>query len=244
MEEIRIQKLLSNNGNYSRRKVEELLLQGRIKVNNKVINTLGFKCTTKDIIEVDNERIDIDLNKEKIYIALNKPTNYICSLFDPQKRNKIIDLIPKEYGRLIPVGRLDYDTSGLIFLTSDGNFCNYITHPSTSPEKEYIAICDNPFCGDEIEKIEKGIYLEELHYLAKNIKAKLIESSKTTSTFLITLHEGKKHEVKLILESVNHKVLSLKRIKIGSISLGNLEIGKFRNLTKEEIPSLGYKMNK
>ena len=241
MDKIRIQKILSNNGSFSRRRVEELLLQGRIKVNGEVVTTLGFRCSDKDIIEVDNKKIDINLNKEKVYLMLNKPIEYICSLYDPQKRKKIIDLIPKSLGRLIPVGRLDYDTSGLIFLTSDGNFCNYITHPSTSPEKEYIAICDNPPVGDEISKIEKGIYLEELHFLAKDIKAKILESSKSTTTFSLTLHEGKKHEVKLILESINHKVISLKRIRIGNINLGNLEIGKFRFLTSEEINSLGYK---
>lgn len=242
MEEIRIQKLLSNNGNFSRRKCEELLLQGRIKVNNKVIDTLGFRCKPTDRIEVDNKVININLNKEKVYLMLNKPSGYICSLSDPENRKRIVDLIDPSIGRVIPVGRLDYDTSGLIFLTSDGPFCNYITHPSTSPEKEYIAICNNPVVGNEIEKIEKGIYIVELHFLAKDVKAKIISSTKTTSTFSLTLHEGKKHEVKLILEKINHKVISLKRIRIGNINLGNLESGKYRKLTKEELLSLGYKI--
>ena len=128
MDEIRIQKLLSRNGSYSRRRVEELILEKRIKVNGKVIDTLGLKCKESDVSEVDNKVIKIDLTKERVYLLLNKPKNYICSLSDPQNRKKIIDLINPSLGRLVPVGRLDFDTSGLIMLTNDGDFCNYIIH--------------------------------------------------------------------------------------------------------------------
>ena len=243
MEEIRIQKLLSRNGSFSRRRVEELISQKRIKVNGKVIDTFGLKCSPKDIIEVDNKVIEIDLNKERIYLLMNKPENYICSLYDPNKRKKIIDLVDPCLGRLVPVGRLDYDTSGLIMLTNDGEFCNYITHPSTSPEKEYIAYCENPLYGDEEEKISKGVFINELNYLAKDIKGKIISSTKTNSTFSITLHEGKKHEVKLILEEIGHKVITLERIRIGSLLLKDLKVGQYRKLTKGEIESFGYKIN-
>ena len=243
METIRIQKLLSKNGSFSRRRVEELISKKKIKVNGKIIDTFGLKCSPNDIIEVDNRIIKIDLNKEKIYLLMNKPKNYICSLSDPQKRKKIIDLVDKKFGRLIPVGRLDYDTSGLIMLTNDGEFCNYITHPSTSPEKEYLAYCENSIDGSEIIKIEQGVYIKELNYLAKDIKGKIISSTKTNSTFSITLHEGKKHEVKLILEEIGHKVISLERIRIGKITLDNLTQGQYRQLTKDEIKSFGYKVN-
>ena len=232
---MRIQKLLSNYGICSRRKCESLILEKKIKVNNKIIDELGFKCSIDDLIEVDGNIIKFEKEKEKIYLLLNKPKNYLCTLYDPQNRKKITDLIPPSFGRLYPIGRLDYNTKGLIILTNDGNIANLLIHPSTALEKEYIAKCKNSLYGDELLKLKRGVFIEELNHTPKIIDANIINSDKNTSTFSLVLKEGKKREIRLLLKAINHEVIELERIRIGNITKGNLKEGEYRLLNLDEI---------
>ena len=241
MEKIRLQKLIADYGYCSRRKAEELILQGRVKVNDDVVVELGRKFVKEDIIKIDDKVINTD-KKEHVYYLLNKPREYICTRDDPQHRKTIFSLID-DSSRLFYAGRLDYLSEGLIIVTDDGEFSNLITHPSTSLEKEYIAVCKNNFKGDEIKKLEEGLYVTRRGYKAYPCKATLIEDNKKekTSTYSIILHEGKKRQVRDMMSSLSHPVISLTRVRIGPLVIGRMkekEYVKIDSSTIEEIKKL------
>ncbi len=218
----RVQKLLSNYGYCSRRKAEELIKQGKVKVNDKII-TIGDKASDDDKIYVDDKLI----NKEnKIYLIFNKPINCVTALNDKHHKT-IMDYI-KIKERIFPIGRLDFNTSGLLLLTNDGDFANKVMHPRYEIKKTYLAETDKPVNESSTKQIEKGILLEDgktAPAKVKKIKNNIIE---------ITIHEGKNRIIRRIMEKLGYSIKSLERIKIGSLGLGNLKQGKFRTLNKHE----------
>ena len=237
MEEIRIQKFLSEAGVCSRRKAEELILQGKIKVNGKIVVELGTKTNPDiDIIELEGKKIDKNTEKH-IYILLNKPIGYVTTVKDRFGRPTVMDLV-KIKQRVLPVGRLDMYTSGALILTDDGAFINRVTHPKHEISKSYIATVKGIVTKEEIEKLENGVQIED--YVTSKAKAKIIkiDKEKDISRIEIVIHEGKNRQVRKMCEAIGRKVLALHRTKIGNIEAKTLKLGTWRYLTKKEIDSL------
>ncbi|MEG1254440.1 pseudouridine synthase [Clostridium sp.] len=234
MEE-RLQKYMARCGVASRRKCEEIILSGRVKIDGIIINELGAKVDpSTNIVELDNKLITPEENK--VYIALNKPTGYISAVKDDRGRKTLLDLVNVNE-RIYPVGRLDYDTSGLILLTNDGEVYNNIIHPRVAIDKTYIAIVEG-LIDDEVKfKFEKGIDIGD--YVTAPGKCTLLNVYKESCEIAISIHEGKNRQVRRMCEAVGHKVLMLKRVSIGKLSLGdNLKEGQWRHLTIEEVQYL------
>ncbi|SKA76681.1 23S rRNA pseudouridine2605 synthase [Clostridium sp. USBA 49] len=230
----RLQKYMAECGIASRRKCEEIIISGRVKVNDKIITQLGYKIDRKkDIIAIDGKIIKPE--QKKIYIALNKPTGYLSTVKDDRGRKTILDLV-KTKERIYPIGRLDYDTSGLILLTNDGEIYNKIIHPRQIIKKTYIAKLKGIPTNLEINKFKNGIDIGG--YITATADFRLINILGENCEVEIKIHEGKNRQIRRMCEKINHQVISLKRISIGEIKLGNLELGKFRNLTQEEIQYL------
>ena len=238
MEKQRIQKVISQLGYCSRRKAEELLKEKRIKVNGILVEELGFMCTSDDEIQVDDVIINPKDDIKSVYLMINKPVDVVSTAFDPQGRKTVIDLVPKSYGRVFPVGRLDQNSQGLLILTNDGEFANLVTHPSSSPDKEYVVHVKNPVNGDEIDKLAKGLYIIREGYKAYPAVANVIEDNEEDCVFSITIHEGKKREVRHMMETLNHPVISLKRIRIGNILLNDLKEGEYQEIPQSTIDEL------
>ena len=238
MEQARIQKLLSERGYCSRRKAEALLSQGKIKVNGEVITELGFKCTREDDIEIDGVKVNKDRSKEPVYLRMNKPYDVVSTASDPEGRRTIMDFVPKKYGRVFSIGRLDHNSTGLLLLTNDGEFANLMTHPSSAPEKEYLVQCKNPYQGNEIEKRANGIYIVKDGYKAKPCQAKLVRDLDNSCVFSIVLHEGKKREIRHRRETRNHPVTVLRRIRIGNILLGKRKPGDVKEIPLSVVSQL------
>ncbi|MFN8577374.1 MAG: pseudouridine synthase [Candidatus Sericytochromatia bacterium] len=229
--EIRLQKIISEAGIASRRKAEELILDGRVSVNNKTVSELGTKANPdKDIIKVNGKKIDT--NKPKIYIALNKPFGIISSRKDEKDRETVVDLInTDEY--IYPIGRLDYDSSGLILLTNDGEITNNLIHPKYEVEKVYVVYIQGFIPDRALEKFEKGIRLED-GYTAP-AKVEIIREENNLTILEVTIHEGKNRQIRRMFDALGYEVTKLKRIRIGNIKLDNLKAGEYRSLTNEEI---------
>lgn len=238
MEKERIQKLLSNAGVCSRRKAEKLISEGRVLVNGNIVSEQGFKCTLDDTIAIDGEVLNLAKPDKLVYLALNKPYDVVSTLDDPQGRKTVLDYIPKSYGRLFPVGRLDHNSTGLMIMTNDGEFANLVTHPSSSPEKEYLVKVKYPLKGDECEKLSKGIYVMQDGYMAMPCKAKVLRESEDGALFSIIIREGKKREIRHMMETLDHPVRMLVRIRIGNILLGDLKEGCIREIDKDIIDGL------
>lgn len=237
MEKLRIQKIIADSGYCSRRKAEELIQEGRVKFYGRIVSELGFKCFSTDEITIDDKPIP-QKKAHFTYLALNKPLGYVSTLSDPQGRKTVKELIPAKYGRLFPVGRLDFNSAGLIIMTDDGEFANLVSHPSSAPEKEYIVTCKNPLRGDEVEKLEKGIYIKSEGYKACPAKAKVLKSDADSIVMSIIIHEGKKREVRHMMETLDHPVYSLVRVRIASLELGQLKRGEFRVIDESLIQKI------
>lgn len=238
MEEIRLQKYLAENGVASRRKCEEYILEGRIKVNNKIVDTLGTKIIpNKDIIEFDGKPIENN-KKEKVYILLNKPIGYVTTAKDQFGRDTVLDLIKGIKTRIIPVGRLDMYTSGALILTNDGEFVNIITHPSNEVEKTYTVTLKGIVTKEEVQKLENGVEIED--YKTKPARVKILKTDleKNISRLEIKIHEGKNRQVRKMCEAIDKKVLALHRSQIGKIGVKDLKIGTWRYLNQKEVNSL------
>ena len=236
MEEIRLQKYLADCGIASRRKSEELIKQGQVKVNGKTITELGTKVIpNKDIVEYNGKKIE--LKKEYVYILLNKPIGYVTTVKDQFNRDSVLDLV-KTNKRLVPVGRLDMYTSGALILTNDGDFVYKVTHPKHEIEKTYTVTIIGIVKKEEVEKLKKGVKIED--YITKPAKVKIlkIDEEKNQSRLEITIHEGKNRQVRKMCEAIGRKVLALHRTKIGNISVKDLRLGTWRYLKPNEIKSL------
>lgn len=234
MEE-RLQKYMAKCGVASRRKCEELILQGKIKVNGIIIKELGTKVV-EGIDKVEFNGKIIHKEENKIYIILNKPEGYITSLKDEKGRKTILDLVDVNE-RIFPIGRLDYDSSGLLLLTNDGDIYNKIIHPRVKIKKKYITVCEGEFSESDLDKFRKGINIGDYITAPADIKIIAIENirNRKVSTVEISIHEGKNRQVRRMCAALNHPVLSLKRVAVGDVKLGYLKKGEWRNLSKAEL---------
>lgn len=243
MEE-RLQKVLANAGVASRRKCEEIILSGKIKVNGKIVTELGIKVNPeKDKIEVDNKVVN--LNNKKVYILLNKPIGYVTTVKDQFHRDTVMDLVKDVKERVVPVGRLDMYTSGALILTNDGDFVNKITHPKNEIEKTYNVTVTGIVSKEDVDKLTKGVEIvdNDEKYITKPAKVKIlkIDDEKKISRLQITIHEGKNREVRKMCGAIEKKVLALHRARIENIDVKDIALGKYRYLKDWEVKKL---MNK
>lgn len=236
MKQIRLQKYLAEAGIASRRKCEELILDGKIEVNGKVVTELGTKVTENDKVKYNGKLISSV--EEKIYILLNKPIGYVTTVKDQFGRDTVLDLV-KVDKRIVPVGRLDMYTSGALILTNDGEFVNKLTHPKNEVNKTYNVTISGKMTQEDINKLQKGVKIDD-NYITKPAKVKIlkIDEEKNISRIQITIHEGKNRQVRKMCNAIDKKVLALHRSKIGDIDVKDLKIGTWRYLTEKEINSL------
>lgn len=238
----RLQKVIAASGITSRRKAEELITEGKVKVNGQVVTELGTKVSDKDKILVNNEPITKEV---KEYYLLNKPRGVLTTTSDDRSRKTVVDLIPTS-ARIYPVGRLDYDTTGLLILTNDGEFANILMHPSNNIEKVYMAKLKGIIKKEQIEALKEGVTIDEATTVAaKRVKLKKFDSKTNTCMVQITICEGKNHQVKKMFAAVGFDVIKLKREKEGFFDLKNLQSGEFRKLTPKEVKRVyGLEENK
>lgn len=231
----RLQKVLAGAGIASRRHCEELILAGKIKVNGVVVRTLGSKVDPeKDKIEVEGKLLITEA--PKIYIILNKPAGYVTTAYDPQGRPTVLDLVRDAGARVYPVGRLDFDTEGLLLLTNDGELTYALTHPKHEVGKTYLALVQGVPGADKLKRFQKGLRLADGR--TAPAKVKLMKTVRNNAWLEITIHEGRNRQIRRMCETIGHPVLRLKRIKLGLLTLEKLEEGKYRRLTKDEVSHL------
>ena len=228
----RLQKVIAQSGVASRRKAEELISAGKVKVNGQIITELGTKVSAKDQIEVDNKILEKEL---KEYYLLNKPRGVVTTTSDDKNRKTVVDLIPTN-ARIYPVGRLDYDTTGALLLTNDGDFANILMQPKHKIEKVYVAKIKGIIKGEHINKLKDGVEIEEgIIVKSPRVKLKKTDLTSNTSIVQITITEGRNHQVKKMFEAVGFEVIKLKREKIAFFDLKDLASGEYRKLTKKEV---------
>ena len=228
----RLQKVIAQAGVASRRKAEELITEGKVKVNGKVVTELGTKVSDKDQIEVENNIIEKEI---KEYYLLNKPRGIVTTTQDDKNRKTVVDLIPTN-ARIYPVGRLDYDTTGALLLTNDGDFANILMHPKHEVAKVYVAKIKGLIKGEQINKLKDGVEIEPgVVVRGERVKLKKTDSKSNTSMVQITITEGKNHQVKKMFEAVGFEVVKLKREKIAFFDLKDLQSGEYRKLTPKEV---------
>lgn len=230
----RLQKVIASSGVASRRKAEELIKKGHVKVDGKVVYEMGIKVDSKSIIEVDGKELE---REEKVYYLLNKPRGVVTTTSDDKKRKTVVDIIDDKR-RIYPVGRLDYDTTGLLLLTNDGEFANYMMHPKNEIDKVYVAKVEGIATGSSIVPLKKGINLDGVIVRATRCKLRSVDNEAKTSILEITIHDGKNHQVKRMLEAVSLPVIKLKRERVAFLTLKGLKSGEYRKLTKKEVSQL------
>ena len=230
MEEMRLQKYMALCGVASRRKSEEMIAEGRVKINGVAVTTCGVKVTDKDKVTLDGK--PLILEKKKFYIMINKPRGVLCSVSDDRERKCVVDLVEGVPARLFPVGRLDYDSEGLLLLTNDGNFMQRITHPSYEIWKTYHAkVRGVPDKKDE-EQFREGILLEgETKKTLPAFLSVIEKDGKGNATVEVIIKEGRNRQVRRMMEALGHPVRTLKRVRISFLELGDLRPGQWRYLT-------------
>lgn len=230
----RLQKVIAQAGIASRRKAEELITTGKVKVNGIVVTELGTKVSVDDVVQVNNK----SLRKEsKVVYMINKPMAVLSASSDDRDRRVVVDLI-NDTRRLFPVGRLDYNTTGLLLVTNDGDFSQLMIHPSSNIPKEYHVKIRGQLTTRSIELMKKGLRTKEENYAPVEISKVRIDKEKKITHFDIVLFEGKNRQIKKMMEHLNHDVLALNRFRIGPLHLGTMAIGKYRKLSTEEISIL------
>lgn len=236
----RLQKVIAASGIASRRKAEELIKNGHVKVNGEVVTEMGVKVDNSDSISVDGKILEKEL---KEYYLLNKPRGVITSTSDDKNRKVVTDYINTN-ARIFPVGRLDYDTTGVLLLTNDGEFANILTSPRNKIDKVYLAKLEGIIKGEQINQLKDGVIIDGNKYKATRVKLKKINKEKNTSMVEITIHEGKNHQVKRMFEAVGYHVSKLTREKFGDFTCGNLKSGEYRKLTIKEVQVVYSQKNK
>ncbi len=231
----RLQKVIANSGFTSRRKAEELIKEGKVKVNGKIIKELGTKVSYEDSIIIDGVLLKKEENKE--YYLLNKPRGVICSVSDDKNRKTVVDLIETDT-RIYPIGRLDYDTTGLILLTNDGELTNILSHPNNNVEKTYIAKIEGILSKENIDALKKGIIIDGRKCKPVRFKVRKKDLEKNTSMVEITIVEGRNHIVKKLFHELKHEVIKLKRESYAFLTLDNLKSGEYRILSIKEVKKL------
>ena len=232
----RLQKVIANSGYTSRRKAEELILKGKVKVNGKTIYELGTKVDGNDIIEIDGNIIN-DKENQKVYYLLNKPRGVITSTSDDKGRKTVLELIDTDK-RIYPVGRLDYDTTGALILTNDGDLANLLTHPKNNVEKVYIAKVRGLIGKEQLKALSRGVYIDGVKTSRAKARIKNYDKKTNASIVELTIHEGKNHQVKKMFKAIGYDVLKLKREKIAFLDVKNLKSGEYRLLTIKEVKKL------
>ena len=231
----RLQKVIASSGIASRRKAEELINKGKVKVNGNIVTELGTKVSGNDTIEVDGTILKRDSVKE--YYLLNKPRGVISSVSDDLNRPTVVDYIDTD-ARIYPLGRLDYDTTGLIILTNDGELTNILAHPRNKIPKTYIAKIEGLLNKDDIDRLRNGILIEGRKVVVENFKIRDKDFEKKTSLIELTIFEGRNHIVKKLFYFLHHPVIRLSRIKIAFLSSENLKSGQYRKLSIKEVKKL------
>jgi len=231
----RLQKVISHAGICSRRKAEELIQEGKVKVNGKVVKELGIKVVPSDKIEVNEIPIE---REEPVYFLLYKPRGVISSVKDEKGRKVVTDFFPGIKERIYPVGRLDYDTSGLLLLTNDGEFANLLMHPSNELEKVYVAKIKGIPLREDLRKLERGVRLEDGKTAPARVRALSYDKKKQTTIVEIIIHEGRNRQVRRMFEFIGHEVIKLKRERYGFLTLNGLNAGEARELTRHEVKQL------
>ncbi|EDS72718.1 rRNA pseudouridine synthase [Anaerofustis stercorihominis] len=234
-EKMRINKYLASCGVASRRKCEEIISRGKVTVNGEVVRELGTIINVeKDLVKVYGKEVSLDT--KKVYYMLNKPQGVISASKSKYGEETVVDLLGKKEHRLFPVGRLDKDTTGLIILTNDGDFAYKLTHPKYEKEKTYEALVKGKVDSKSLDKLKQGVVIDGKK--TSRAKVRLVKMIGVNSLVEITLIEGRKRQVKKMCEKVGHKVIKLNRTMENGLSLGDLEIGEYRKLTKNEVSKL------
>lgn len=230
----RLQKVLARAGISSRRKCEELIRAGRVRVNGQPVRELGFKVDpARDRIELDGRPVQVE---PPVYIMLNKPRGYICTLRDPQGRPRVTDLVYGIAQRIYPAGRLDYDTEGLLILTNDGDFAHALTHPRHEITKTYLVRVSGRPRNRDLNKLQRGIMLSDGPTAPARVA--VIKKDPETTLLKVSIHEGRKRQIRRMFAAIGHRVIELKRIAVGPLTLGELRVGEFRHLTPEEVEKI------
>ena len=234
MEE-RLQKIIAAAGIASRRAAEQLIIDGHVRVNGKVVTELGSKAdASKDHIKVNGKLINP--RQPHVYIMLNKPAGYVTTMSDPEGRPTVLDLLKGLKMRVYPVGRLDYNTEGLLILTNDGDFAHLVTHPKHELPKTYRAKVKGVLEDSRIAELEQGVYLDDGRTAPARVRK--LSKEEVNSWVEITIHEGRKRQVRRMFDRVGHSVIKLKRVKVGTLTLGDLDEGAFRYLDADEVAAL------
>lgn len=231
----RLQKVISQSGITSRRKAEKLILDGKVKVNNKVVTQLGTKVSSTDKVEVNG----VELEKEQPkYFLLYKPRGVISSVKDDKNRRVVIDFLSDVHERIFPIGRLDYNTSGILLLTNDGEFANLLMHPRHEVEKVYLTHLKGIPLKRDLDKLLSGVRDNNEKLKAVNYKIISTDKKRNTMELELTLKEGKNRHIRRMMEQMGHPVTKLKRIKYGFLTLKGLKVGQYRSLTPKEIKQM------
>lgn len=233
----RLQKRIASSGFTSRRKAETLITDGKVKVNGHVVTELGTKVSNSDTVEVEGIKLE---QEDKIYILFNKPAQVITSVSDDRGRKVVTDYFKDIETRIYPVGRLDYDTSGLLLLTNDGEFTNLMTHPRYHIKKKYVAKLKGYLMREEVKALEKGIELEDGFTQPAQVKVKNQDKDKNTTLVEITISEGRNRQVRRMFEHFGHQVSKLTRIQFGPLDLKGLNAGEGRVLTPHEVKTIRH----
>ncbi len=237
---MRLQKYIANAGITSRRKAEELIIDGKVKVNGAVVTKLGTTVSGKDIVEINGAVVK--KTHDHVYILLNKPEGYVTTLKDHFDRKIVTDLLGGIKERVFPIGRLDYNTSGLLIMTNDGEFANQIMHPSSEIEKEYVVKINKRISDKGMAALINGVTVED--YVAKPKKVDVLTENPRNSYISLTLTEGKNREIRKMFEVLGYRVQKLKRVRIGNIEMGFLKKGDYRYLSAEEVKDLKMQLKK
>lgn len=231
----RLQKVMAHAGVASRRESEKLIAAGRVKVNGEVVRELGHKVSNNDRIEVDQVPI---YKEEPVYYVFYKPTGVISAVKDNKGRKVVTDFFPGIEQRIYPVGRLDYNTSGLLLLTNDGEFANTLMHPRYEINKVYVAKVEGVITGEERKQLERGVEIDGVKTAPAQAKILSVDKDKKTTIIELVIHEGRNRQVRKMLEAVGHPVAKLKRERYGFLDLKGLKPGDSRTLLKHEIEEL------
>lgn len=233
-ERMRLQKFLAHAGVASRRAAEDLIVRGKVRVNGKTVRELGTIVSTDDRVDVSGTPVAV--HTELAYLVMHKPVNVMTTMRDPQGRRTVADLLPKGVPRVVPVGRLDYETSGVLLFTNDGELANVLTHPRFGVDKTYRVVVNGRLMPDEIQRLQNGVLLEE--FRASGARVKVVATRRESSILDITIHEGKNRQVRRMFEAVGHPVVALARLRFGPLKLGDLPPGQTRPLTEKELATL------
>lgn len=230
----RLQKVIAESGYASRRKAEELIKAGKVYVNGNKVTEMGFKVSGNDLIDINGKPLK---KEDKEYYLLNKPRGVVTTTSDDKNRKTVTDLIetPK---RIYPIGRLDYDTTGVLLLTNDGELTNILNHPSSEVSKIYVAKIDGTVEPFKVKKLEQGVIIDGVKTSKAKIRIKKLDKKNNASYIEITIHEGKNHQVKKMFEAIGYKVTKLKREKYAFLDVKSLKSGEYRRLTTKEVKSL------